>query len=61
MTPRVYDITAGAVAGSAGSSTTSTTPAKQQIIFEALAGHVYRLEVLPGATTHVVFGLGKVR
>lgn len=61
VTPRVYDITAGAVAGSAGSSTTSTTPAKQQIIFEALAGHVYRLEVLPGTTTHVVFGLGKVR
>lgn len=61
VTPRVYDITAGAVAGSAGSSTTSTTPAKQQLIFEAVAGHVYRLEVLPSNTNAVVFGLGKVR
>lgn len=61
VTPRVYDITASAVAGSPGSSSSSTTAAKQSIVFSALAGHDYRLELLPGNSSNDVFGLGKVR
>jgi len=56
--PRIYDLT-GSVSVS-GTSTTSTTSAKQQIVFAGLAGHDYRLELLAGNTTHPVFGLGKV-
>lgn len=58
--PRVYDVTASSVANT-GTASTSTTPAKQQITFAALAGHEYRLQVLPGNTTYAVYGLGKVR
>lgn len=59
-TPRVYDIT-DAAAAVTGSATTSTTPAKQALVFSAVAGRSYRLEVLPGNTSADVFGLGKVR
>lgn len=59
-TLRVYDIT-GAAAAATGSATTSTTPAKQALVFSAIAGRSYRLEVLPGNTSNEVYGLGKVR
>jgi len=59
-TPRVYDITSAAAAVT-GSATTSTTAAKQALVFSAVAGRSYRLEVLPGNISADVFGLGKVR
>ena len=59
-TPRVYDLTSAAAAAT-GSATTSTTAVKSQLVFSAVAGRSYRLEVLPGNTSADVFGLGKVR
>lgn len=60
VTPRVYDITS-ADAAVTGSSSTSTTAAKQSLTFTGVEGHDYRLELLPGNSSNDVFGLGKVR
>jgi hypothetical protein len=60
VTPRIYDVTGAGVAQT-GSVSTSTTPASQPISFSAVAGHIYRLELLPGNTSNDVYGIGKVR
>jgi hypothetical protein len=61
VTPRVYDVTAASAAATDSAAQTSTSPVKRQIPFSGVAGHTYRLEVLPGNTAVDVFGLGKVR
>lgn len=59
VTPRIYDVTAAAVPiGGAGTVSTSTTWAEQIIVFTAIAGHRYRLQVTGSNATHAVRAVG---
>lgn len=59
VTPRLYDLTASSAAV-VGSASTSTTRAEQTLTVLGVAGHRYRLQLLPGNSAAGVLGIGSI-